>query len=90
MLWTIMSIACLILTIWLGCIKKQNLGIVSLSLSFVLLELSGHSEQLIFDAFDTNLFFRLVGVSLLCNIARNNGTIDILAYSMKFFRGKKI
>jgi di/tricarboxylate transporter len=77
-----LSLAALVLVIVLSCTTSVNPGFVSLALAWVigiyLAPLSGRRFTIaeILGGFPTDLFLTLVGVTLLFNLARGNGTLD--------------
>lgn len=76
----VFSIIIIFVAIAIGFWKNINTGLVSLAFALILGQFVGGLEpKYIINMWPTNLFFMLVGVTLLFSIARANGTLELLA-----------
>ncbi len=76
----VFSIIIIFVAIAIGFWKNINTGLISLAFALILGQFVGGLEPKdIINMWPTNLFFMLVGVTLLFSIARANGTLELLA-----------
>lgn len=75
------SLAALFLTIVLSCVTKLNVGVVAVSMAWIIgVYLGGFQVDQIAAGFPAQLFLTLVGVTMLFTQAQLNGTLDKVAH----------
>ncbi|HUQ92318.1 MAG TPA: SLC13 family permease [Bryobacteraceae bacterium] len=83
------SVAALLLAITLSCVTQINVGILSISLAWLIgVYLGGMPVKQIAAGFPVDLFLTLAGVTLLFSQAKVNGTLDRIAqHAVRSCRG---
>lgn len=76
----VLSLIMIFVAIFIGFWRNINTGLVSLAFALILGQfIGGLDAKNIINMWPTNLFFMLVGITLLFSIARANGTLELLA-----------
>jgi len=76
----VISIAAIVAAIAIGTLRQVNIGLVAIAFSFAVGHfLVGLPPRDIVAGWPLNLFFMLLGMTLLFGIARVNGTLELLA-----------
>lgn len=80
----LISLIILIACIAIGFVLKKNVGLIAILAAAIFGSVAGYSDSAIIKGFSSSTFIMLLGVSLLCTIATNNGTLELAA--KKFLR----
>lgn len=80
----LISLIILIACIAIGFVLKKNVGLIAILAAAIFGSVVGYSDSAIIKGFSSSTFIMLLGVSLLCTIATNNGTLELAA--KKFLR----
>lgn len=82
----------LVLIFLLGSIRPINMGVLALTMAFVLgVVIQGQGVDTVFKGFPVGLFVILVGVTYLFGIAKHNGTVEwLVVLAMRAVRGKTV
>lgn len=83
------SLVFLILTIIIGLKTKLNVGLIALTMSYILCRLSGTPEIEMIRGFNTGLFLMLLGVMILFGVAQVNGTMELIAKKITALTGSR-
>ena len=78
------SLIVLVACIAIGFVLKKNVGLIAVLAAAVFGSAAGYTDSQIIKGFSSSTFIMLLGVSLLCTIATNNGTLELAA--KKFLR----
>lgn len=78
------SLIVLVACIAIGFALKKNVGLIAVLAAAVFGSAAGYTDSQIIKGFSSSTFIMLLGVSLLCTIATNNGTLELAA--KKFLR----
>ena len=78
------SLIVLVACIAIGFVIKKNVGLIAVLAAAVFGSAAGYTDSQIIKGFSSSTFIMLLGVSLLCTIATNNGTLELAA--KKFLR----
>ncbi|WP_088227578.1 SLC13 family permease [Desulfosporosinus sp. FKB] len=87
----VLSLIAIIVAIAIGFWRNINTGIVSIAFALILGQYMGHLKvNAIINFWPTNLFFILLGVTLLFSLAKVNGTLELIAKKAVYLsRGNK-
>lgn len=86
----VISLIVIVLAIAIGFWKNINTGLVSIAFALILGQfLGGLKANDMIKMWPTNVFFMLVGITLLFSIAKANGTLELLARKCVYFSGGK-
>jgi len=84
----LISLIGILVAIGIGFWKNVNTGLVSIAFALVIgFYMGGLKPNAIIGFWPTNLFFILLGVTLLFSIAKNNGTLEMLARKSVYMTG---
>lgn len=75
----IISLLILVSVIIVGFVLKKNVGLVAILAAAVFGSCIGETDSIIIKGFSSSTFIMLLGVSLLCTIATDNGTLELTA-----------
>ena len=75
----ITSLLVLVSVIITGFVLKKNVGLVAILAATIFGSLIGKTDSSIIKGFSSSTFIMLLGVSMLCTIATNNGTLELTA-----------
>ena len=75
----LISLIILIACIAIGFVLKKNVGLIAILAAAIFGSVAGYSDSAIIKGFSSSTFIMLLGVSLLCTIATNNGTLELAA-----------
>ena len=75
----LISLIILIACIAIGFVLKKNVGLIAILAAAIFGSVVGYSDSAIIKGFSSSTFIMLLGVSLLCTIATNNGTLELAA-----------
>lgn len=75
----IISLLILVSVIITGFVLKKNVGLVAILAATIFGASIGETDSIIIKGFSSSTFIMLLGVSLLCTIATNNGTLELTA-----------
>lgn len=77
----ILSVAALVLAIVVSCVTSLNVGVLALTMAWILgVYVGGMPLATVMAGFPTALFLTLTGMTLLFSLAQVNGTLDRLAH----------
>ena len=86
--WAIISLVGLVAIILLANLRNINVGLVGLAMAMLLATVSGLELRDVYSSFNVQIFLRMLGMQVLIVIARNNGTVALLAGGvLKLTRG---
>lgn len=89
--WAIISLIGLVVVVVISNVKNINVGLVGFAMAMLLGTLSGLPIKEVYGSFNTKIFLQMLGMQVLIVVARNNGTMNILANAvMKLTKGKLI
>lgn len=86
----LLSLIFLLIAIILGFFRKMNTGLLCIAFALVLGRLSGVSDRIIIQGFNSSLFMMLLGVTYLFSLAQLNGSLDLLARKVVALAGRRI
>ena len=72
----LISLIILIACIAIGFVLMKNVGLIAILAAAIFGSVAGYSDSAIIKGFSSSTFIMLLGVSLLCTIATNNGTLS--------------
>ena len=75
----LISLVVLIAVIAVGFVMKKNVGLIAVLAAWIFGAVIGTGDSDIIKGFSSSTFIMLLGVSLLCTIATNNGTLELAA-----------
>lgn len=76
----IISVVCLVITVTIGIVKKINSGLVGITMAMLCgVLLCGISPKSLVSAWPQSLCMAVMGMTFLFSIAKNNGTLTVLA-----------
>lgn len=85
----LLSLALLLLAIFLGFFRHMNTGLLSIGFALVLGRLSGIPDKEIISGFNYSLFMILLGVTYLFSLAQLDGALELLAKKVVALAGKR-
>lgn len=89
--WAIISLIGLVVVVVISNVKNINVGLVGFAMAMLLGTLSGLPIKEVYGSFNTKIFLQMLGMQVLIVVARNNGTMNILANAvMKLTKEKLI
>ena len=86
----LISLIILIACIAIGFVLKKNVGLIAILAAAIFGSVAGYSDSAIIKGFSSSTFIMLLGVSLLCTIATNNGTLELAAKKFLRLTGGKV
>lgn len=89
--WAIISLLGLVAVVLIANWKDINVGLVGFGMAMFLATIAGLKLKDVYGSFNTQIFFRMLGMQVLIVIARANGTLDILGnFVIRLTRGNRI
>jgi di/tricarboxylate transporter len=85
----LLSLIFLFAAIFIGFIRKVNVGILAIALAVFIGRIVGMNDTKIIAGFGSSLFIMLVGVTFLFSIVQINGTLDLIAKKAVALAGKR-
>ncbi len=89
--WAIVSLVGLVAVILIANFRNINVGLVGFAMAMLLATVSGLELKGVYSSFNTQIFLRMLGMQVLIVVARNNGTVSLIAGAvLKLTKGKLI
>ncbi len=89
--WAIISLLGLVAVIIIANWKDINIGLVGFAMAMFIATIAGLNLKDVYGSFNTQIFFRMLGMQVLIVIARTNGTMDILGNAViRLTQGNRI
>lgn len=85
----VISLIALVAAIVLGFVKKMNVGILAIALSYVIGLYGGFSANQIIGGYSASMALTMIGVMYLFAVVSNNGTLELLARKITALAGKR-
>lgn len=85
----VVALVFLIVAIVLGFVKKMNVGLVCLGLSFILGQIGNVPTRTILGGFPSSLFLTLLGTMFFFSLLQENNTLELLSKKMVSLVGSK-
>lgn len=88
--WAVISILALVGIIVIANVRNINIGLLGIAAALVIGLLGGMKLKDIYSGFGTQLFLRMLSLQCLIAVARNNGTLKVVANSILKICGGKL
>ena len=85
----VVSVCALVLAVFVSCVSRVNVGVLSLALAWIVgVYLAGMPVATVMAGFPSQLFLTLTGVTLLFALAQTNGTLErLVRHAVRLCRG---